>query len=94
MKVIKYLAVSFMLSFLSLGAFAQNNIDTYGTDLPKNAVHRLKKDISNFTKFKPTSLPNVAYYGQISSKTGRAKTNHVDGYYKGNGTYVQPYYRS
>jgi outer membrane protein assembly factor BamE (lipoprotein component of BamABCDE complex) len=33
-------------------------------------------------------------YGEISSTTGRAKTVHVRGYTKKDGTYVRPYYRS
>lgn len=33
-------------------------------------------------------------YGEISNSTGRAKTVHVNGYTKKNGTYVSPHYRS
>lgn len=33
-------------------------------------------------------------YGEISSTTGRAKTVHVRGYTKKDGTYVSPHYRS
>lgn len=40
---------------------------------------------------KPTML---AYYGEISEKTGKPKTEKVSGYKKKNGTYVKPYYRS
>lgn len=33
-------------------------------------------------------------YGEISEKTGRPKTVHVNGYYRKDGTYVKPHYRS
>ena len=33
-------------------------------------------------------------YGEISTITGRPKTVYVKGYYRKDGTYVQPYYRS
>lgn len=33
-------------------------------------------------------------YGEISSTTGRPKTVHVNGYYRKDGTYVKPHYRS
>lgn len=33
-------------------------------------------------------------YGEISPVTGRAKTVHVKGYYRKDGTYVQSHYRS
>lgn len=33
-------------------------------------------------------------YGQISRETGLPRTNYVQGYYRADGTYVQPYYRS
>jgi hypothetical protein len=36
----------------------------------------------------------VAYYGEISAKTGRPKTKYVKGYYRKDGTYVEGYYRS
>lgn len=37
---------------------------------------------------------NGSCYGDISSRTGRAKTVHVNGYYRSNGTYVRGHYRS
>ncbi len=33
-------------------------------------------------------------YGDISTRTGRPKTVHVRGYYRKDGTYVRPHYRS
>jgi hypothetical protein len=33
-------------------------------------------------------------YGEISEKTGRPKTVSVKGYYRKDGTYVKPHYRS
>jgi|GEM_PF-2382731 len=37
---------------------------------------------------------NGSYYGQLSETTGRAKTVHVRGYYRSDGTYVRSHYRS
>ncbi|EGR2254744.1 hypothetical protein DZF84_24805, partial [Vibrio parahaemolyticus] len=37
---------------------------------------------------------NGSCYGDISSGTGRAKTVHVKGYYRKDGTYVRGHYRS
>lgn len=34
------------------------------------------------------------YYGEISCLTGKPKTVHVRGYYRKDGTYVSPHYRS
>ena len=33
-------------------------------------------------------------YGEISPRTGRPATNHVNGYFRSNGTYVNGYWRS
>jgi len=45
-------------------------------------------------KYKPTCAENGSCYGDISTLTGRAKTVHVGGYYRKNGTYVRGHYRS
>jgi hypothetical protein len=37
---------------------------------------------------------NSNYYGATSCITGLPKTTYVSGYYRKNGTYVKPYYRS
>jgi Bacterial SH3 domain len=42
--------------------------------------------------YKP--LPQLDGYGAISNITGRPKTTYVRGYYRKNGTYVRPHYRS
>ena len=47
---------------------------------------------SNSTYSSTTS--SASGYGEISSTTGRAKTVHVRGYTKKDGTYVSPHYRS
>ena len=42
----------------------------------------------------PPVAENGSYYGEISEKTGRPKTVHVDSYTRRDGTYVRGYYRS
>jgi len=37
---------------------------------------------------------NGSCYGDISTITGAPKTNHINGYYRSNGTYVRGHYRS
>lgn len=49
-------------------------------------------DVLQATEVQPSEC--IAYYGEISAKTGRPKTKYVKGYYKKNGTYVKGYYRS
>ncbi len=48
--------------------------------------------------FPPASKPIVAengsYYGEISERTGRPKTVHVNGYSRRDGTYVREHWRS
>jgi endonuclease YncB( thermonuclease family) len=44
--------------------------------------------------YKPPVAENGSYYGEISERTGRPKTVHVNGYYRRDGTYVRGYYRS
>ena len=43
------------------------------------------------------SLPNQrndSYYGEISERTHRPKTENIDGYYRQDGTFVKGHYRS
>jgi hypothetical protein len=42
----------------------------------------------------PSCAENASCYGDISTATGRAKTVHVDGYTRKDGTYVRGHYRS
>lgn len=42
----------------------------------------------------PMYAPPANGYGEISKETGLPRTNYVNGYYRADGTYVQPYYRS
>ncbi|MUT27296.1 MULTISPECIES: hypothetical protein [Mesorhizobium] len=42
----------------------------------------------------PTGCVSPNQYGAISCITGLPKTNYVRGYFRKNGTYVRPYYRS
>lgn len=52
--------------------------------------------VSKSTKSK-ISVPSSSLasgYGEISKLTGRPKTVHVNGYYRKDGTYVKPHYRS
>jgi len=47
-----------------------------------------------FSSRRPHVAENGSYYGQVSTNTGRAKTVHVRGYYRKDGTYVRGHYRS
>lgn len=42
----------------------------------------------------PSACVSTNRYGAISCVTGLPRTNYVSGYYRKNGTYVRPYYRS
>jgi hypothetical protein len=42
----------------------------------------------------PACAENGSCYGDISERTGRPKTVHVEGYYRKDGTYVRGHYRS
>lgn len=42
----------------------------------------------------PSKCESVGCYGEISTVTGLPRTTYVHGYFRSNGTYVRPYYRS
>jgi hypothetical protein len=42
----------------------------------------------------PSCAENGSCYGDVSNITGLAKTTHVNGYYRSDGTYVRGHYRS
>lgn len=42
----------------------------------------------------PSCAENGSCYGDISNINGMPKTNHVNGYFRSNGTYVRGHYRS
>ena len=44
--------------------------------------------------YAPRCAENGSCYGDLSTTTGRAKTTHVKGYYRKDGTYVRGHYRS
>jgi len=46
------------------------------------------------TPFVPSCAENGSCYGDVSNVTGLAKTTHVNGYYRSDGTYVRGHYRS
>ncbi len=48
--------------------------------------------LTTFSSRKVTE--NGSYYGEVSAATGRPKTVYVEGYYREDGTYVRPHYRS
>lgn len=69
--------------------------------MPDNRIARFTGQVSQaFTPsvYNPTLSSdycrNSNYYGATSCATGLPKTQHVNGYYRRNGTYVRPYYRS
>ncbi|CRX37967.1 hypothetical protein [Estrella lausannensis] len=60
-----------------------------------NCKEDSEKILNSQSSSKNNSYSNSANgYGEISKTTGRARTNYVNGYYRKNGTYVKPYYRS
>jgi micrococcal nuclease len=63
-----------------------------------NSPSQQEPSVPYYVPPRPTYQPPVAengsYYGEISEKTGRPKTVHVDGYTRRDGTYVRGYYRS
>ena len=42
----------------------------------------------------PAGIKELACYGCLSTETGRPRTNYVQPHFRGNGTYVQGYWRS
>ena len=42
----------------------------------------------------PVGVKELACYGCRSPETGRPRTNYVQPHFRGNGAYVQPYWRS
>ena len=99
MKTIRVLVLSIVMLF-SVSVFSQHH--TY-----KNKSMQ-KQSYSSFNSSTGTSnrTSTKSYYkdsriqitpssfGETSNKTGRVKTKPVNGYYKSNGVYVNPYYRS
>ena len=49
---------------------------------------------STRSKMSVPSSGSASGYGEISRLTGRPKTVHVNGYYRKDGTFVKPHYRS
>jgi hypothetical protein len=58
---------------------------SYTTDSPNATSSFINSD---------TKSSSTTGYGEISKATGRAKTVHVNGYYRKDGTYVKSHYRS
>lgn len=57
---------------------------SYGTTAPASHYYRSSSYCAE----------NGSCYGDVSHRTGREKTVHVQGYYRKNGTYVRGHYRS
>lgn len=76
--------------------------------LPDNRVARFTRNVTKayvpaefpsapsgyYSKPSSAYCSNSNYYGAISCTTNRPRTNYVRGYYRKNGTYVKPYWRS
>jgi hypothetical protein len=79
------------LAFLVLSLFATTSfgLQAHGSE-KKSVVESSDKCTSDQNAISSAS----SGYGEISATTGRPKTVHVKGYYRKNGTYVQPHYRS
>jgi len=80
MNLKKYVTV-----FLLLIASISSNLTLYSTEHSKYFIENSNEEILE---------DSASGYGEISNKTGRAKTVRVKGYTKKDGTYVKPYYRS
>lgn len=52
------------------------------------------KQAQQYTYMAPAPSYGATGYGAISTVTGLPRTTYVSGYYRKNGTYVKPYYRS
>ena len=50
--------------------------------------------LPSLSSYRLPSLSTYSGYGAISSTTGLLRTHYVHGYYRANGTYVSPYFRS
>lgn len=73
------------ISFGSMYSFATANSNASKSEYNPNSGYYEKKG---------NSCKSEGYYGENSCLTGRSKTVHVRGYYRKNGTYVKPHYRS
>jgi hypothetical protein len=49
---------------------------------------------SSLSSYRLPSLSSYSGYGAISPRTGLLRTHYVHGYYRADGTYVSPYFRS
>ncbi len=64
------------------------------TEADRVRVAKAKSATKTYTSTGPHCAENGSCYGDISANTGRAKTVHVGGYYRRDGTYVRGHYRS
>lgn len=65
--------------------------DTRRVDAPRAFV-ATPSDLGSYSGY--PCAENGSCYGDVSAVTGRAKTQHVSGYYRSDGTHVRGYYRS
>ena len=52
---------------------------------------------ARYGSYQPVNRDNSYYnngYGELSERTGKIRNERVNGYYRNDGTYVNPYYRS
>jgi hypothetical protein len=87
--------------FLLMTGSSSSARDTAVLRLPDNRIARFTGQVSQTytpSVYTPTPSTNYCqnsnYYGAISCATGLPKTQHVNGYYRKDGTYVRSYYRS
>lgn len=75
---------------------AYSNAELLKIRLVPNPKTNSIKQPSTLKSSKTTSYSNTSIngYGEISKTTGRPRTKPVKGYYRKDGTYVKPYYRS
>lgn len=81
---------SFAIITLLLISIFTGNIHSLQSSVPE-------KDWSlaeEYTESESSATSYASGYGEISSTTGRPKTVHVNGYFRKDGAYVKPHYRS
>jgi hypothetical protein len=98
-RAIQFLLIPLVMSF-SVSGFSQHHIyknksiqkQSYSSFNSSTGISNKTRTKSYYKDSKIQIMPSS--FGETSNKTGRPKTKSVNGYYKSNGTYVNPYYRS
>jgi hypothetical protein len=91
---------SYARSVIEPPALASQSVTSADNSTNLNPTPALSPDVSSEGPVvTPAPTPSPSFggaggYGAISTVTGLARTEPVSGYFRSNGTYVRPYYRS